>query len=597
MFETCYHRGLFPDSYFTPVRMNAMDGMTVNVLRGASDDAIALLSWEKGVADALDKGYLKSLLFGIATDSECTQILEEYVFLFGNEGLTATVAGKKHEVLLQPAAGAASAAASAAPGPAPAPNAASEADRVRYEVSRLLRMLVTVTRTLEKVPDDRYLFAKMVYHDGTPDDYQPPLFSAATHATAANAGFFPRRPFTMRLGSVRTPHHAVSLAVKSTLDAGGGGTGAAATEGGDECLAAAARGATTAAGGDDAPVAEPLGSALLDGCESDMDEVAAPAPRAGATEARDRVYGDASTAGFGGAGGGGGGGGAGNGASFAHPAPIAEEQEEEEEEDEGAALASVVASLRAYAQGRARVSFSSAMAAPTLCDAPVARLEAAFAALCTEGVLSPLRRGGDSYLVVAAAAAEAAAVAAEAAAAAAAAAASMGAMRLGGGGGQATEVAAVDGGAVDVARRQGEDDDLTMAEEEDGGAAATVQQPLHLQQQQQKHPAGDGGGAFFASQRSAAGNKNQGGGGGSAPNKASIVQKPIRQTAGGRVAKPSVAAAPSAAAKAVAAAEAVATAAPAARGGGKAAAAAALPPPAPPAGRRPARNRRAPARM
>eukprot|EP00879_Flechtneria_rotunda_P028156 GHRR01030236.1.p1 GENE.GHRR01030236.1~~GHRR01030236.1.p1 ORF type:complete len:229 (+),score=85.29 GHRR01030236.1:665-1351(+) len=91
-------------------------------------------------------------------------------------------------------------------------------DAVRYQVVRLMRMLVQVCQTLDQVPDERYLFIKLTYHDHTPNEYEPPHF----HAVAEEGiGHFSRRPFSMEVGGMDTRHHTVSLRVKSVLDSCG----------------------------------------------------------------------------------------------------------------------------------------------------------------------------------------------------------------------------------------------------------------------------------------------------------------------------------------------------------------------------------------
>lgn len=117
--------------------------------------------------------------------------------------------------------------------------------QVKYQIVRLMRMLVEVTNTLEqvhgcsaacrttdlcsvelaccsrtvlcrvgalaadlpvrlinscqvcapvKVPDERYLFMKMTYTDDTPEEYEPPMFGPAPDG---GVGCFSRMPFIM----------------------------------------------------------------------------------------------------------------------------------------------------------------------------------------------------------------------------------------------------------------------------------------------------------------------------------------------------------------------------------------------------------------
>ena len=106
---------------------------------------------------------------------------------------------------------------------------------VKYQVCRLMRMLVELTQTLEQVPEERYLFIKvgqgwaagvwvlggrylllislcpplpsilifchnqrplvqLTYTDDTPEDYEPPMFAPAADG---GVGCFSRMPFVM----------------------------------------------------------------------------------------------------------------------------------------------------------------------------------------------------------------------------------------------------------------------------------------------------------------------------------------------------------------------------------------------------------------
>ena len=96
---------------------------------------------------------------------------------------------------------------------------------VRYQVIRLMRMLVQLCNTLDQVPEEvrpngtpflalawtprvkvlrapssdagslqRYLFMKLAYNDSTPPDYEPPYFAAHEDAEPPH---FARKPFSM----------------------------------------------------------------------------------------------------------------------------------------------------------------------------------------------------------------------------------------------------------------------------------------------------------------------------------------------------------------------------------------------------------------
>lgn len=55
-------------------------------------------------------------------------------------------------------------------------------------------MLVQVCKTLDTVPDERFIWMKLDYHDNTPDSYEPPYF---VPITIERPSTFPREPFSM----------------------------------------------------------------------------------------------------------------------------------------------------------------------------------------------------------------------------------------------------------------------------------------------------------------------------------------------------------------------------------------------------------------
>ncbi|GFH13653.1 HORMA domain-containing protein, partial [Haematococcus lacustris] len=217
IFHISYLRGLFPDDYFNGVDMRNLDGMNIKMLQPKCEESRRLIDWvESGVYDAVRRGYIKTLYFGIATDPEGVRLLEEYVFNFSygqgpNGAVTMDVAqhnmrtgAKSH---INPAQGQKS--------------GTDTVQAVKYQVTRLMRMLVQVCQTLDRVPQERFLFMRLTYHDNTPEEYEPPFFvpvEGAGEQGSGWGGYFARKPFTMVVGDVSTSHHGVTMKVKSTLD-------------------------------------------------------------------------------------------------------------------------------------------------------------------------------------------------------------------------------------------------------------------------------------------------------------------------------------------------------------------------------------------
>ncbi|KAG2431756.1 hypothetical protein HXX76_009252 [Chlamydomonas incerta] len=249
IFHVAYLRGLFPEKSFKGVDMKNLDDMHIKMLLPTCDESRRLVDWvEGGVYDSIKRGYLKNLFFGISTDPEGTQLLEEYIFTFRyGEGrvamdVNATANGstegggeagglgggkRKGQFKQKDGSG--------------GDGAGTDLNTVRYQVCRLIRMLVQVCRTLDKVPAERYLFMKLTYQDHTPDEYEPPYFVPVDES---GVGHFHRSPFSMAVGRVNTDHHAVSLKVKSTLDSCDDDLNLGDAE--DELMAGAAAGADAA---------------------------------------------------------------------------------------------------------------------------------------------------------------------------------------------------------------------------------------------------------------------------------------------------------------------------------------------------------------
>ncbi|KAF8060066.1 PAIR2 [Scenedesmus sp. PABB004] len=226
-----------------------IESSTLLLKPSEDEEAATLRKWvEEGVLHAVEQGYLRTMYFGVARDAAATQLLEEYIFSFsyGDDGgvtleLDAGAAGGRGrdrfssaDAKARPArrgrGGGARARgrrlprappplARVAGSPPPPPRLATAApaaaqrkappgvDVVRYQIVRLMRLLVQVCQTLDAVPDERFLFIKLTYHDHTPDSYEPPNF----HAVAEDGiGHFARRPFAMDVGAVDTRHHTMS---------------------------------------------------------------------------------------------------------------------------------------------------------------------------------------------------------------------------------------------------------------------------------------------------------------------------------------------------------------------------------------------------
>lgn len=138
------------------------------------------------------------LIFGLATDHDCREILEEvgaaaaaalfcpssrgplppllqYIFSFEYDtdgGISMGLGNAKGKQSFKRLA----------------------IDSAKRDVNKLLRSIVSITRTLDDLPSERFVFAKMEFGKDTPEDYQPPGFIDAGDRAV---GFFAAKPFTM----------------------------------------------------------------------------------------------------------------------------------------------------------------------------------------------------------------------------------------------------------------------------------------------------------------------------------------------------------------------------------------------------------------
>ncbi|KAK9838164.1 hypothetical protein WJX81_005734 [Elliptochloris bilobata] len=198
IFHTAWLRGIFPDSYFKSVQAAGLDGLNVKLLVPSKDpNAQRLVDWvEHGVHEAIQLKYLKALHFGFSSDASGENLLEEYVYHFAYDGSKVHLSANGADVSVSQ-------------------STQNNIKTVKYQIVRLIRVLVEVCGTLDEVPDERFVYMKLDYYDGCPPEYEPPGFRPMENASAVH---FSRKPFYMTVGGVHTAHHSVALKVKSALD-------------------------------------------------------------------------------------------------------------------------------------------------------------------------------------------------------------------------------------------------------------------------------------------------------------------------------------------------------------------------------------------
>ncbi|URE43336.1 HORMA domain [Musa troglodytarum] len=162
IFNISYIRGLFPDKYFSDKSVPALE-MKIKKLMPMDAESRRLIDWmEKGVYDALQKKYLRTLLFCICEKTEGSMIEES-------------------------------------------------------SACKMIRTLVSLMRTLDQMPEERTILMKLLYYDDvTPADYEPPFFRQCSENEASND--WTKTPLKMQVGNVNSRHVVLSLKVKSVLD-------------------------------------------------------------------------------------------------------------------------------------------------------------------------------------------------------------------------------------------------------------------------------------------------------------------------------------------------------------------------------------------
>ncbi|KAL3751897.1 hypothetical protein ACJRO7_012690 [Eucalyptus globulus] len=204
IFNISYIRGLFPEKYFSDKSVPALE-MKIKKLMPMDAESRRMIDWmEKGVYDALQKKYLKTLLFCVCESVEGPMI-EQYAFSFsysssdGQEvSMNISCTGNKKRSTFKS-------------GAEITPN------QMRSSACKMVRTLVQLMRTLDRMPEERTILMKLLYYDDvTPADYEPPFFRCCSEEEAHNQWM--KNPLKMEVGHVNSKHLILALKVKSVLD-------------------------------------------------------------------------------------------------------------------------------------------------------------------------------------------------------------------------------------------------------------------------------------------------------------------------------------------------------------------------------------------
>ncbi|XP_015869539.3 meiosis-specific protein ASY1 [Ziziphus jujuba] len=207
IFNISYIRGLFPEKYFNDKNVPALE-MKIKKLMPMDAESRRLIDWmEKGVYDALQNKYLKTLLFCVC-EAVDGPMIEEYAFSFSYSdsdsqevSMNINRTGNKKQ------------------GGTFKCNSTVEVtpNQMRSSACKMVRTLVQLMRTLDRMPEERTILMKLLYYDNvTPADYEPPFFRGCTEEEAHNP--WTKSPLKMEVGNVNSKHFVLALKVKSVLD-------------------------------------------------------------------------------------------------------------------------------------------------------------------------------------------------------------------------------------------------------------------------------------------------------------------------------------------------------------------------------------------
>ncbi|KAH0672398.1 hypothetical protein KY290_026596 [Solanum tuberosum] len=206
IFNISYIRGLFPEKYFSDKSVPALE-MKIKKLMPMDAESRRLIDWmEKGVYDALQNKYLKTLLFCVCETIDGPMI-EEYAFSFSySSSDSEEVSMNVNRVGMKK-------------GGTFKSNSTTEItpNQMRSSACKMVRTLIQLMRTLDKMPEERTILMKLLYHDDvTPADYEPPFFRGCTDEEALNP--WTKNPLKLEVGNVNSKHLVLALKVKSVLD-------------------------------------------------------------------------------------------------------------------------------------------------------------------------------------------------------------------------------------------------------------------------------------------------------------------------------------------------------------------------------------------
>lgn len=190
-----------------------------NLKRGASKESDRILDYlDEGVMDAIQRGFLRKLLFAMYLDPDKPRdVIECYSFNFtyrkskANQGEMIPELEVRDQLRKLSIGGKVSILARN-----DSQNSPKTCGMVKRQVQALIKNLICSTQSLSDINSRRFLTFKLDYNDHTPEDYEPPHFVAGDpdqdRYTFGTSGI-EEVPSATEMGKVDTGFHSVRVAL------------------------------------------------------------------------------------------------------------------------------------------------------------------------------------------------------------------------------------------------------------------------------------------------------------------------------------------------------------------------------------------------
>jgi len=187
-----YMRVLFPEDAFCD---RNLEGLNLKILKNnkSCPPAVQMVDWLKGVFDALDKKYLRTLVLGMCRhSSDPNTLVEMYTFRFSYSDKTEMEIYNGDRKI----------------------SSASTASQTKKATIALLHDLIVLIQSLSVLPEGVRVTMKLFYYENvTPKNYEPPGFKPSESDFIRMEG----NPSKFRFQTVSTKFH--SLKVRFVADA------------------------------------------------------------------------------------------------------------------------------------------------------------------------------------------------------------------------------------------------------------------------------------------------------------------------------------------------------------------------------------------